>query len=325
MKRTCLTAQAALVVGLIAIATNAWAGLTYFDAQITDITVNTGKTSTLFPANTIFANGTSFTAAPYDATTNPTGNWTQDNTAPVPPGTNNGSDNAWRQRNNAAFGNVDASTNGTVYESRGVSGGPNTEQAPTLKTTISVPAGLQGASHAVYAMFWSDGSQWQIGASLTQQNGDLMPVYVGGSSFTPSGYTFETYDQGETFTTLAAGYPVSGAPQQFINDASHYTSSDAGAGAGTGRHFWAAYLGDVTLGSSLTAYIDDSQALTATQMADNGGANHRTWYDGLAIGDAALGLAPPPDRAPPTPEPASIVLLGIGMVGFGMLARRRAC
>jgi len=192
MKNRLLVGSAVLVVGLLLCASSASAALTYFDAQIVDI--DSGKTS--IPANTTYADGTPFTALPNGpgdegppATTDPAGNWSLDGS---------GEDGFWRQRTNDTFGNPDAGGVGTVYESRGQNGGPNTEDPATLVTTVDVPAGDQGSTVGVYAMFWTDSSNWQVAASLTPADDDLMPVFQGNFQESPpnapADYVFDVVD-----------------------------------------------------------------------------------------------------------------------------------
>jgi hypothetical protein len=358
MNRTCLVAKAALVVGLAAFASNASAALTYFDAQIVDITVSNPKGSTFYPKNTVIcdpAHGcaeTMFTPLPQGPgtegpppTTQVDGNWTRNAGQPA-----RGQDGLWNQRFNTVgavqqFGNPDPSGQGTVYESHGNGSGqlPNIENLPTLKTTVNVDPLDVGTTRGVYAMFWSDGAPWHIHACLGCMNDDGMQRYVGGGSQTPVGRVFEVFDAGQVFQDplgdingspdLVANYPIgvdaTGTQTRvpptltmLMANSAGYTSTDAGstaAGATTGRHFWAAYLGDVVLGTNLSVFVGDGPPQTATEAGNANGSNHRTWYDGIAYGDA-LGL----ERIL-CPEPTSFALLGLGLVGFGLIRRRPAC
>jgi hypothetical protein len=316
MTRTTAMVRAAIVIGLLACASNARAAIVYFDAQILDI--STGKTVVL--KNTVICDPSTADCATTDfsATPNPDplgagnngSNWTQNAGQPV-----RGTDGLWNQRFATPapgnFGNPDASGNGTIYESRGNSGGPNSENLPVLKTTINVPLADQGTTRGVYALFWVDTSSWRIAACLECVNDDTkMPIYNGGGH-TPTGYVFGVYDVG-------AGDPGNLSPQDV--EMNGYTTSDAmpGGTGGTGRRLKAAWLGNVVLDSTLTVFVGDGPPLTAAELAGNGGANSRTWYDGIAFGDVQ-NLEP----LACIPEPTSLVLLSIvGVTSLGMFRRR---
>lgn len=316
---------AAIAVGLVAHASNATAALTYFDAQILDI--NSGKT--VIPKNTVLCdplNGCAETM--FSATPNPDpggvgdngSNWTQNIGQPQ-----RGQDGLWNQRFATPapgnFGNPDASGNGTIYESRGNSGGPNPENLPVLKTTINVAPADQGTLKGVYALFWVDTSSWRIAACLECVNDDThMPIYVGGNHnvTTPAdgsvlpGYVFGVYD-------LGVGDPGNLSPQDL--EMNGYTTSDAmpGGTGGTNRRLKAAWLGNVVLGPTLTAFVGDGPPLTDTELAGNGGANSRAWYDGIAYGDVQ-NLEP----LACVPEPTGLLLLSIAcLTGLGGLRRQR--
>jgi hypothetical protein len=303
MKNRLLVGPAVLVIGLLVSASSASAALTYFDAQIVDIA--SGKTTV--PKNTVMCAPnnncaeTAFTALPLGpggegppATTDPSGNWTKDgaNTA------DSGTDGLWNQRNNAAFGNPDASGNGTVYEARGLFSGTNNEDPPVLKTTINVPQVDQGTTKGVYAMFWGDmGGGWQLAACLDCVEDEKMPLYTAGQ--TPTGYVFRVYDVG-------AGNPDMITYYMEMNGT---TTTDVGS-----RRLYAAWLGNVELGPTLTAYVGDGPAPTP----GDGSHNFRAWYDGIAYGDVQ-DLAPLPCGVP---EPASVALCGLALAGFGLMRRR---
>jgi hypothetical protein len=238
-----------LVIGLLALASNASAApLRYYDAQIVDIP--TGKTTAL--KNTVMCDPgnncaeTLFTSAPYDGTTNPGGNWTQNG---VTPGPGTGSDGLWNQRFATPapgnFGNTDPSGNGTVYEARGQfdSGNTlNTEDPSVLKTTVSVDLADQGTEKGVYVLFWGDtGPNWQIAACLECVNDEFMPYYTVGQS---DGYVFGVYDVG-------AGDPGNATP--FDLEMNGLTSTDNPGG----RRLRAAWIGNVVLGPNLTVFVGD--------------------------------------------------------------------
>lgn len=163
-----------------------------------------------------------------------------DGGAMVSNGDNNGIDDIWRAR---AFGN-----GATIFEANGAtSGDANTENTPRLKTTIS---GLSLNTYNVFAYFWADGSAWRLGASLTDEAGEL-PVFVGGG--------------------VPAGTPM--PTVALVGDFGNAPLVSEG-----GRTLWQVSLGTVT-GTSIDVFIDNDVLVDRT--AGGSSWNYRTWYDGV--------------------------------------------
>ena len=326
MKMKLFFGMAVLVVGLLACGSSASAALTYFDAQILDITEAQKSGNIIHPANTVICDPSdtsgctpiSFTASP-----NPDpggagdngGNWTQNIGQPA-----RGQDGLWNQRftgtGTPSFGNQEARSsaevngNDTVYESRGNSGGPNPENLPTLRTTINVNPADVGQERGVYALFWDVGGPSQISACVycDNSNNDQMPLYTGQGVDTPSGYVFDVYD------VTGIPNPDDSPPSVEMNG---FTSTDAAGQGGNNRRLNAAWLGNVVLGSTLSVLVGDGPPLTAEQLMANGGANYRTWYDGIAYGDVQ-----DLQVLPFVPEPTSAVLVAFALTAFGIWRRR---
>lgn len=334
MKTLQILAGAFVALGLVGTAPEASAALTYFDADTVGYVLSLGKagTQTVAP-NTTLVSGSSVPTT----------------------GDGSGADGIWRLRTSNDFGNrafngaVDASTTkptfdnggvrtlqGDILEARGMNGGPNTENVPTLKTTVSVPVADQGMEKGVLVFFWSDTSSWRAAASLTNSNDVLVgtpatpsqPIFQAGN---PQGsisygttlnegdteYLFNVYDASSNGGTLNG---VSANPL-FANDNSMLTTTDGASGGGPAgnRQLWAAFLGNVTLGSELTVFVGEGVAFNANQLTGNGGANFRTWYDGIGYIDP-LQLPTLADQVT-VPEPTSVALAILGVLG--VTSRRR--
>jgi len=162
-----------------------------------------------------------------------------DGGAMVTNGDNNGIDDIWRAR---AFGN-----GATIFEANGAtSGDANTENTPRLKTTIS---GLSLNTYNVFAYFWADGSSWRLGASLTDEAGEL-PVFVGGG-----------VPAGTPMPTVALAGDFAAAP--LLSEG--------------GRTLWQVSLGTAS-GTSIDVFIDND---VLADRSVGSSWNYRTWYDGV--------------------------------------------
>lgn len=148
-----------------------------------------------------------------------------------------GIDGIWRAR---AFGN-----DATIFEANG-GFDADTEDTPRLKTTIS---GLPLDTYNVFAYFWSDGSSWRLGASLTDEAGEL-PVFVGGGA--PSGSPLPTAALAEDFGTVP-----------LLSEGN--------------RTLWQVSLGTAT-GTSIDVFIDNDALVDRTT---GNSFDYRTWYDGV--------------------------------------------
>lgn len=280
--------SAALVVGLLVLASNASATLTYIDATIRTY----GKT----PANTVQCDPsteecvtTPFTADPVEVDEN--GNWATGDS---------GDDGLWRER---PFGNYSINDpadprNRTIYESRGQGGVGGQEDPAVLQTTANIPVADQGTEAGVYVLFWGDGSAWQIAACLECVEDEKMPNYV----FNPESYPNAIFGVTDSDTAPGAGQVQVSSPG----------SADFIAAEGN-RTLKAAWIGNVTLDSTLTVYVGDGPA---GPLNDH---NHRAWYDGIAYGD----VQDLPYLGCNVPEPASLILFGIAFAGLGLVRRRR--
>lgn len=167
-------------------------------------------------------------------------------------------DGVWARRSGFANG-------ATIYQNA-ASGA--TDNAHRLKTTVS---GLAPGTYDVYAFYWSDSSNWRMQASLTDNPGGDLPLYI--------------------FQPLTPGV------------VQHYTGADASVGSATlannpfatnvlvaegNRRMLQIPLGQVT-GTSFSVYVDDSSI-----QADQ---NERTWYDGVGYSFV--------------PEPSSLALCSL--------------
>jgi hypothetical protein len=151
-----------------------------------------------------------------------------------------GGDGLWDLR---AFGN-----NATIYQN--ASSG-NIDNAQRLATSVS---GLPAGMYNVYAYFWSDTSNWRLGAALADGPGNL-PLYT----FQPLSPGVVQYYTGADATVLSSSL----SPNPFTT----------GVMIGEGnRRLLQIPLGTVT-GSGFTVYADDDP-----MQADS---NQRTWYDGV--------------------------------------------
>ena len=170
----------------------------------------------------------------------------------------------------------------TIYQNAGT--GANVDNANRLQTSVT---GLEMNAYNVYAYFWSDSSlTWRMEASLTDNPGGDLPLYMPGSAGVTSFYT------GTDATILSSNPAVNGGVNPFTTEVMVAEGN---------RRLYQIDLGQVT-GTGFNVFIDDFAAMT--------GQAERTWYDG--IGYSVV------------PEPSSFALLGLGAVVSGLLRRRKA-
>ena len=134
----------------------------------------------------------------------------------------------------------------------------------------------------MFAYYWSDTSNWRIQASLTDNPGGDLPLYI----FSPLPAGGVQYYTGADATVDSSSL----APNPF--------TTAVRIAEGNRRLLQTPLLGQVT-GTSFSVYIDDS-----SMQVDQ---NERTWYDG--IGYELI------------PEPTAALLLVVGIGGL-MLGRR---
>ncbi|MCS7089177.1 MAG: PEP-CTERM sorting domain-containing protein [Verrucomicrobiota bacterium] len=171
-------------------------------------------------------------------------------------------DGLWDER---AFGNFS-----TIFQNSGVTAVVDTN-APRLRTTITVPEPLPGQYYNVYVLFWSDPSQWRVGASLTDDPGQL-PLYMPSTS----GVTqFYSGADATVFSDTLSTNPFTTAVM---------------IAEGNRRLYMTPSLGQVT-GSTITVYMEPDR--------NQQNANQRTWLDGIGY------------QLVPEPSAAALMGLGV--------------
>ena len=135
--------------------------------------------------------------------------------------------------------------NGTIFQNFGTGG---SDDAHRLRTYAN---GLDPAlEYNVYVFFWSDGSPWNVSASLENVAGQL-PNY---SPSSPGAISYGTPDNTTHYSDELSENPFTTAVM--INEGN--------------RTLWQANIGTVTGISQLLVYVDDT-----------GTSTDRTWYDGI--------------------------------------------
>ena len=110
-------------------------------------------------------------------------------------------------------------------------------------------------------------------------------------------------------TTLAAPLVIS--VTNSVSDVLQFTFSTVTATSSGNGSLNLSWLGDLT-SDSLGAFASGTASLSAAFTATNA----------TAVGNASFSLASPPASDPvPTPEPATIAILGAGLIGLGVIRR----
>jgi hypothetical protein len=179
----------------------------------------------------------------------------------------------------------------------------------------------KGALGQTWTGAWADG--WNVAeapSDMTIDGGTLSYWYLGG------GYWYGTMTQTYVFTTTAAR-------TESLTLGIDLSSNEQWDGSATSMYIWQGSTANKTLLAGATAdeiehasYTLDLQAGQEWGfMAVSGSAGDQSYKTGRVYGSFTItDPATPVDNGGDVPEPASLALLGLGMLGIAGVRRKKA-
>ncbi len=190
-------------------------------------------------------------------------------------------DGIWDRRE---FGNTNTinpiyGTTRTIYQN--AASGQVDTNATRLRTTVTLPDPGENRYYEIYALYWSDPSGWRIGASLTDDPGQL-PLYI----HAPGMSSVQLWPNGPGGEN---DHPDVGTRWSHELPENPFTTSVM-VSEGNRRLLMTPSLGSIYTGGPVSVYIEPDRS-----QPDS---NARTWYDGIAV--------------QLVPEPTAWALMGLG-------------